>query len=317
MAKNQQTQGILLESGTNEVEFLIVSLGQQRYGINVSKVCQIMVYNPQLLSEMPNQSEEVLGVMTFREQTVSVIDLSINLKRKADQRPAQKLLIIAEFNERRTGFVVDGVERIQRVSWQNFEPITETTCNGSLASVVGTIRSEEGLIIILDLESIVGTLDPSMSIEFYAKEIEAASIDRGTIRVLHCEDSVVIQKLVFQVLHSAGFTRVEQVNNGSAALEYLKKNGRGSVDVILSDIEMPTMDGLTMCRTLREDPRFQDLPLVFFSSMINEQMAAKCRTVGGNAAYSKPQINMIVGVIEDLIKRDRSSSTLGDAPVAK
>jgi two-component system chemotaxis response regulator CheV len=305
MAKNKQQTGILLEAGTNEVEFLIISLGEQRYGINVSKVCQIMVFDPKQVSEMPNQVEEILGIIIFREQAISVIDLSINLKRRNDVQLTQRLLIIAEFNERRTGFIVDGVDRIERVSWSDFEPITGTTCNGQTTSVVGTVRRNEGLIIILDLESIVGSLDPSMSIEFHAKDIATANIARDTVRVLHCEDSIVIQKLVYQVLTNAGFSKIEQVANGLQALESLNKNGRGSVDIILSDIEMPSMDGLTMCRTLREDPRYKELPVVFFSSMINEQMAAKCLSVGGNAAYSKPQINMIVSVIEDLINKER------------
>lgn len=307
MAKNQEKQGILLESGTNEVEFLIVRLGDQKYGINVSKVCQILVFDPRVLSEMPNQPTEVLGVTTFREQTISIVDLSLNLKRKSDQRPDVKLLIIAEFNNRRTGFVVDGVDRIERVSWTNFEPITQTTCNESSSSVVGTVRSDDGLIIILDLESIVAALDPTMSIESYAKDIELASLDRQSVRIVHCEDSVVIQKLVLQVLNGAGFTRVTQFDNGAKALEALKQNGRGSVDIILTDIEMPLMDGLSLCKSLRGDPKYEKLPIVFFSSMINEQMAAKCRSVGGSASFSKPQINMVVGAIEELIAKERSS----------
>jgi two-component system chemotaxis response regulator CheV len=304
MRKPENQSSILLESGTNEVEFLIVKLGEQKYGINVSKVCQIMVFDPRVLSQIPNQGPEMLGVMTFRNQTISVVDLSINLQRRGDHQPAQRLLIMAEFNNRRTGFVVDSVDKIERVSWQEFEPITETTCNGITTSVVGTVRSD-GLVIILDLESIIASLDPSMSIEFHAKDIGVPSLDRTAVRVLHCEDSIVIQKLVYQVLTNAGFTRVEQVNNGQGILDYVQKNGRGAVDIILSDIEMPSMDGLTMCRKLREDPRFESLPVIFFSSLINEQMVAKCRSVGGSAAYSKPQINMIVGAIEELVQKER------------
>jgi two-component system, chemotaxis family, chemotaxis protein CheV len=305
-ANNNQKTGILLESGINEVEFLIVSLGEQKYGINVSKVCQILVFDPKQISEIPNQVDEILGVITFREQVISIIDLSMNLKRRNDVKLNQRLLIITEFNQRRTGFIVDGVERIERVNWSDFEPITGTTCNGLTTSVVGTIRRSEGLVIILDLESILASLDPSMSIDFHSDEINKARIARDTVRVLHCEDSIVIQKLVLKVLSNAGFTRIEQVANGAQALELLNKNGKGSFDIVLSDIEMPSIDGLTMCRTLREDPRFTGLPVVFFSSMINEQMAAKCRSVGGNAAYSKPQINMIVSAIEDIINKERS-----------
>jgi two-component system chemotaxis response regulator CheV len=300
--KNSERRGILLEAGTNEVEFLVILLGNQRYGINVAKICHISVFDPSVIAEMPNQRPEVLGVASLRDETISIIDLSINLKRKQTANNVRKLLILAEFNSRKTGFVVDGVERIERVNWKRFEPIDNATCDGGASSVVGTVTGPEGLIIILDLESILADIDPSMSVEHFAKEIPAPTFSRDTIRVLHCEDSVVIQKLVFQVLKESGFKNIEQVNNGEDALEYAQRVGPGGIDIVLSDIEMPIMDGLSLCKKLRQDDRYSRVPVVFFSSMINDQMMAKCKSVGGDAAFSKPQINQIVGCIDNLIR---------------
>lgn len=306
--KNSEKRGILLEAGTNEVEFLIILLGNQRYGINVAKICQISVFDPSIIAEMPNQRPEVLGVASLRNETISIIDLSINLKRKSTSDNVRKLLLLAEFNGRKTGFVVDGVDRIERVNWTKFEPIGSATCDGGASSVVGTVTSADGLIIILDLESILAEIDPSMSVEHFAKEIPTATFSRESIRVLHCEDSVVIQKLVYQVLKEAGFNNIEQVNNGQDALDYAQRVGPGGIDIVLSDIEMPTMDGLSLCKKLRQDERYSRVPVVFFSSMINDQMMAKCKSVGGDAAFSKPQINHIVGCIDNLIKSKHEQS---------
>ena len=89
--------------------------------------------------------------------------------------------------------------------------------------------------------------------------------------------------------------------NGEAAIEFLAKD-KGTFDVIISDIEMPKMDGLSFCRTLRQDKKFESVPFLFFSSMIDQQMAKKCRSVGGDAAYSKPQLGMIVSAVEELMR---------------
>ncbi len=306
MNHTNSNPSILLESGTNEVEFLLISLGAQRYGINVSKVCQILVYNPATIAEIPNQYEEILGVTTFRDETISVLDLSVHLKRK-DEQPANRLLIVTEFNQRRTGFVVDAVDRIERVSWTSFEPINNTSCNQSVASVLGTVRRADGLVLILDLESILALLDPSMNAERYGEDIPEATINRKDIRILHCEDSPLIQKMMMKVLSDGGFQKIHQVANGKLGIEALT-SGESEFDIIISDIEMPVMDGLSFCKEVRKDQRFASLPLLFFSSMINDQMQQKCSAVGGTAAYAKPDLGKIVGAIEQHVSVGKTIS---------
>lgn len=309
MATNPKDPGILLAAGTNEVEFLLIKLGKQRYGINVSKICAIQVFDPERVSPIPNQPKEMIGIMQFREKTISLVDLSASLMwNDVLQECNRRLLVVAEFNQRTTGFVVDEVDRIERFGWPQFEPITDTTCNGGSSSILGTIRTSEGLILIIDLETIMAELDPTMSIEHFAPAIAGETVSRSSIRVLHLDDSPLIQRIVGDVLAKAGFQDLHQVSNGEEALTFLKENGQDSVDIIISDIEMPKMDGLSFCKTMRTELKMNEIPLLFFSSLITEPMLVKCKTVGGDGAFSKPQINMIVSEIERLIIEKRNSA---------
>lgn len=304
MSPSPTKQSILLETGTNEVEFLLVTIGGQRYGINVSKVCQIVQFDQSKVSEIPSNFAEMLGILVFRNETISVIDLSMHLKRQTISG-VPRLLIVTEFNMRRIGFVVDGVDKIDRASWKEFEPLSGTSASQEGSAILGTVNRPDGLVLILDLESIMAGLDPSMDISECQKNMPSASIKRDAVRILHCEDSPLIQKMVLQALKNGGFVSVQQVGNGKEALELLARGTEG-IDVIISDIEMPMIDGLTLCKQLREDRQYDRIPILFFSSLINDQMAVRCKQVGADAAFSKPQLGSIVEKIEDLVAQSRS-----------
>lgn len=303
MSSDEKKNGILLEAGTNEVEFLVVHLGTHRYGINVAKVRTIQVFDPNSLAPLPNQRKEVLGLIPFRDSTIAVVDLRMSVN--ADQYPgiSKPLLVVSEFNRRTNGFVVDGVDRIERCSWSKFEPITEVCCNSNEAGIVGTIRLADGLVIVLDLENIMGTIDPTMSVEHFAKDIGQTNFARSNVKIVHCDDSVVIRKLVSKILSDAGFAPPKQFDNGESTFQYLSTAGKSEVDIVISDIEMPRMDGLALCRNLRGNKEMGKLPVVFFSSLIDDQMLEKCKAVGGDGAFSKPQINFLVESIESLLSK--------------
>jgi two-component system chemotaxis response regulator CheV len=307
MTEPTSRDGIPLEAGTNEVEFLLFFLGKQPYGMNVSKVCHISIFDREAVRLLPHQRPEVVGIIDFRGKTVSVIDLGIHLGLThavplSEEALARRLLIVAEFNQRTTAYIVDAVDRIQRCSWEKFESITDSTCDAT--AVIGTVRvPNEGLVVILDLETIMSTIDPTMAIDYYEKSILPATVARDTIRIVYCEDSTVIQKMLLKTLEGAGFRNFKTFFTGAEGLEYFKKTSSDQVDVILSDIEMPSMDGLTLCRELRELQGYKKTPFIFFSSMINEAMRRKCDGVGGDAAFSKPEIHHIVHAIEDLVSK--------------
>lgn len=300
-------KGILLESGTNEVEFLLFQLGAQRYGINVSKVCQILLFDASKIATVPKQGSDVVGLMTFREKSISVIDLRAHLQiSRVDGSLNRDLLLVTEFNQRTTAFIIDSVDRIERCDWSQYEPITDTVCNNGSSTVVGSVTLKDGIVVILDLESVLSTIDPSMDMTNFEAKIGPGSIERSDVSLIYCEDSPLIQKVLLQTLKRAGFNKIKVFNTGADGFEYLKNASPDSVDIILSDIEMPKMDGLTLCKNVKQIDGFQKVPFVFFSSLINEQMETKCKQVGGNACFSKPQIHLIVSAIEELLSTKQS-----------
>jgi two-component system chemotaxis response regulator CheV len=298
---------ILLEVGTNEVEFLLFYLGKQPYGINVSKVCHISIYEPEQVRRLPTQRPEVVGIFDFRGQAISVIDLAESLGMASETENHRRLIIVAEFNQRITAFVVDAVDRIQRCTWEQFESITDSACDA--ASVIGTLRlPQEGLVIILDLETIMASIDPSMSVEYYQSSIKAETLDRAAVRLVYCEDSKIIQKVLIKTLEASGFRNFKTFFTGAEGLEYLKVTPSSEVDVIVSDIEMPKMDGLTLCKEVRNLHGYEYTPFIFFSSMIDQPMRRKCDSVGADDSYSKPEIHLIVDAIESLLLKRRAKA---------
>ena len=186
--------------------------------------------------------------------------------------------------------------------------MNETGAGSASPYVVGTINLKAEIVVLLDVENIMATINPQMSLEFYQDEIiSPTTLDRSKVSIVSCEDSMVVQKVLLKTLEAAGYRRIKAFSTGAEGLEYLKDNSRENVDIILSDIEMPQMDGLTLCRNIRTLDHLKDVPFLFFSSMINEQMANKCLSVGGNGSFSKPEIHLIVSAIDNLVKESRQA----------
>ncbi len=304
MINSQNGKGILLEVGTNEVEFLVFQITTQSYGINVAKISQIIIFDPTKVVSVPYQPNGVLGVFDHRGETISIVDLKTNLciPGESINIKTHQLLLITEFNKRKTAFLVDAVDRIERCSWELFHPIEESMGNTSDSSVVGTVTLKDTIMILLDVESIMGKIDPSMSIEHYQNKINTkVSGSRAEVSIVYCEDSPLLRKILRQTLEKVGFKNFHIFPTGVEGLEYIKSQPPGSIDLIVSDIEMPQMDGLSLCKHVRALEHDKTTPFLFFSSMINEQMAAKCKAVGGNAYFSKPEIHKLVAEIDKLL----------------
>lgn len=302
MSNAERGKGILLESGTNEVEFLRFGCAGQSYGINVAKVSQILLFKPELLTKVPMRPRSMLGTVDYRGRSIPVIDLAEYLELPLPDQDKQRLLLVTQFNQHVTGFVVDNVDGIVRCSWTEFVPLEDQVFGDGGSNVVGTVTVADVLMLILDVEVILGTLIPTSSISQYSDKVaKSASLDRSKIRVLYCEDSPTVQKILIKTLREAGFEKIEVFPNGAEGYERIKSIGANGVDIILSDIEMPRMDGLALCKAVRELSDFKSTPFVFFSSMVDDQMKRKCEQVGGQAAFAKPEVQLIVDCIDRLM----------------
>lgn len=312
---------ILLESGTNEleiVEFFIDHPDGYRahYGVNVAKVVEIIRRQP--ITSMPEMRHTAIcGAFHHRnDRVVPLIDLGKFLEIGPIESPEAKT-IVTEFNNLFSAFLVSGVDRIHRLSWTEVEAPGNFLQNASKSSVVGVVRLENRVVFLLDLEAIVAELEPSMAIRF------EGTINRGTdggriYHILHADDSHSIRTLVLDLFKKEGRFHVRQVENGQKAWDYLgvlrkrcEEEGTAITEYlqgVITDIEMPFMDGLNLCRRIKEDPYLKKLPVAIFSSMINEPLARKCESVGADAQFAKPDLRILSDRMLQLILKENESA---------
>ena len=303
---------ILLETGTNEleiVEFFVNQDGYEaHYGLNVAKVVEIGRRQP--VTAMPEMRHKaLLGAFLHRNgRVVPLIDMAQFLGSGPIENEDAKV-IVTEFNGVCTGFLVSGVNRIYRLSWTDVEAPGQFLQNVSRSSVTGVVRLEERVIFLLDLEAIVAELHPAMALRFDAADMAAS--DGKTYTILHVDDSSSIRSLLLNLLNKEGRFKVEQRVNGQEAWDYLQSvrnrceaENRPISDFlqgIITDIEMPAMDGLALCKRIKDDPVLKKLPVAIFSSMINESLARKCALVGADAQYTKPDLKALSVKLHELI----------------
>lgn len=314
MAEDSLRQRILLESGTNEVEIMEFYLGSQSFGINVAKVKQLTPYDEKLYTELPaSQSHPYSpGTFMFREKPIPLIDLNRALERSEDVE--KKLVIVTEFNGVINGFLVSGVNRIHRISWKNLQPLHNLL--GEMAtSCTGSVNIDQREVLIVDLERIISEINPTAAFK-EENEISAKSVTIRThisdIRIAMADDSAFIRTALLNNLQRLGFKHLMAFEDGQELLDYLSSvkelaaeqstTIQDFVDVVISDIEMPMMDGLTVCRLIKEDNALKGLPVILFSSLINSEMIRKCQKVGADGYLSKPKVHELIAKVEEVLE---------------
>ncbi|MHC4267417.1 MAG: chemotaxis protein CheW [Planctomycetota bacterium] len=248
-------QEILLESGTNELELLTFVLGNQSFGLNVLKVQSIQRYDLSSLTKIPRAHHALLGMMLYRDKTIPLIDLSaaLDLEDKHETEGIQ-IVIVTEFNSVVNGFLVDSVNRINRLNWENFIPL-DRALGKTGKSITGSIRIEDADIMVVDLEYILSIISPNLAIGDINEETSKLSSQnsREEVNVFFAEDSNTIRNNVVRILKKAGYKNVRSFENGQQAFDALvelrdQPDTSGFDDtqlphVLISDIEMPRMDG--------------------------------------------------------------------------
>ena len=309
-------QGILLESGTNEVEFIEFFLAGESYGVNVSKVQRVIALTNCHITQLAQAPHGVMGVIHVQDKPVLLVDLHTAL---ALPPPAtdtatdaeRQLVMVTRFNKRTTAFLIDGISKIHRTSWSDFEPMNTTLAGEGAGYTTGSIRIGERIILVLDLERLM--LDFTPADERPTPPLpadEPTRRNREHIKIVYAEDSKMIRKFTLDVLHGAGFANIAVFENGLEANEHLaalrtKAAAEGKtlsdyVDLIITDIEMPKMDGLTLCRNVKSAGGEKIPAVVVYSSLINDEMSRKCVSVGADAQLSKPHGEEIIALVDKL-----------------
>lgn len=309
---SQRAPGILLRSGTNEVEFIEFTLGGTSFGINVAKVQRVIARSGSQITRADQNSKDILGMVYVQEKPILLIDLrSVLGIQPAAQNEDRELILVTRFNKKTTAFLIDGVNKIHRTSWTEYEPMSGTSIADNMGGyVTGTIKIEGRVVLILDLEHLMLEYLPAEQQAPVEVAPERKQL-RQNVRIIYAEDSPVVRKLMIKTLHEGGYTQVESFPHGQAAFERLEeirekavaeeKSILDYVDCIITDIEMPQMDGLTLCRMVKESTGGGHIPsVVVFSSLVNQEMAQKCKAVGADAQISKPHGGEILRILDDL-----------------
>lgn len=297
--------GILLESGTNELELLEFVVGNQHYGINVAKIRELCPYQPPTL--VPNAHEYIEGIFMPRDMLMTVVDLSKALGLPPTGDMSGDMYIITNFNRLHTAFHVQKVLGIHRVSWEDIAKPDSTIAASGKGVATGIAKVAGKIIIVLDFEKIVAEIAPETTIQL--SEVDQMG-DRPicTKPLVIAEDSILLQKMIDEALERAGFTNVKNFNNGQEAWDYLHSISGDSdlyekVNLIITDIEMPKMDGHRLTKLVKDDSRLKLLPVVIFSSLIDDQMRIKGEQLGADEQLTKPEIGNLVHVIDRLLER--------------
>ena len=294
---------ILLENGTNELEVLEFTLGENHYGINVAKVSEILAF--QHVTPIPNAHPSVEGVFMPRELMITVVSLKNCIGMETDD--TEGFFIITNFNKLNVAFHVDEVLGIHRLSWTDI--ITpDATINAPGSGVAtGITKIDNKLIVILDFEKIVSDINPETGLK--VSDIDELRRDekmRNDSPILIAEDSALLSKLISESLRKAGYTELIITKNGQEAWERLQQikdaNRIGEeVKCVITDIEMPIMDGHRLLKLIKEDSELAKLPVVIFSSLVNDAMRRKGEQLGADAQLSKPEIGNLVSAIDKLL----------------
>ena len=298
---------ILLESGTNELEILEFKIADNHYGINVAKIREILLYQP--VTPLPNTHPCIEGIFMPRDTMISVINLRkcLNLPENPD---TDGLFIITNFNKLNTAFHVDEVLGIHRVSWKDIIKPDSTISAEDTAVSTGVIKLQDKLVVILDFEKIVSDINPETGLKVSDMD-NYQGRDRSSSPILIAEDSPLLSKLICECLRKAGYTNLIVNTNGQEAWDKLvemTKNGTvlDDVHLIITDIEMPLMDGHRLTKLVKENDTMKKIPLIIFSSLINEEIRLKGESLGADAQLTKPEIGKLVSAVDELIEEYES-----------
>ncbi len=292
---------ILLENGTNELEVLEFTLAGNSYGINVAKIREIIPY--QTVTPVPNAHPSVEGIFMPRETMITAIDLR-NCLQRGESKP-EGLFIITNFNTLDVAFHVDTVIGIHRVSWTEIIKPDSTVSNSNDGVSTGIIKKNNKLIIILDFEKIVADINPETGLR--VQEIdEMGERTRNDTPIIIAEDSALLNKLIVESLNKAGYVNLTHTENGQQAYDFLCQwRDEGSLEkhaqCIITDIEMPQMDGHRLTKLVKDDEQLKHIPVIIFSSLINTEMRRKGEQLGADAQLTKPEIGNLVRTIDQVL----------------
>lgn len=306
------TGDILLDAGTNELEVLVFGLAGGHFGVNVAKVREVI--KPMPCTATPHQHPSVVGMINIRGSVLPVVDLARHLKLVERTDLDKGRIVITEFNSLRTGFVVDSVDQIHRMSWAKVRPapdVGKVTTNGvatDVSSVTGVVELDSRLILMLDFESVADAILAERRLRVEQVE-NTLGVDRGSHRVVIAEDSPFMRTLIRDVFVRSGYTNIVVCGDGQQAWDAVQQGPTPTC--VVSDIEMPRMDGLFLTKQIKSSAEHKGVKVILFSSLISDDNRKKGQQVGADVQVSKPELREMVLLVDRCV-----AGKLNEAAVA-
>lgn len=294
----ENRSGILLDSGTNEVEFLEFLMADTSFGINVLKVREIITPVP--ITKIPHSHPHVEGIIELRGEVLPVLSLRKALSIEEGSPYLEDKFIVSEFNGMKVILRVDHVTQIHRLSWSQMEKPASLN-QGFEDHVTGVIKKQDKMILLVDVEKILFDIYPNVDVVLQGVTAEMNPARSEKVIAL-AEDSPLLRKLLQETLIAAGFEHLLFFENGKDAWTYFDeqvRHGGKQVDLLITDIEMPLMDGHHLTKKLKDDAALSGLPVIIFSSLITDHLHHKGEIVGANAQISKPQLSRLIQLMDE------------------
>lgn len=298
-----EQKGILLESGTNELEIVEFEVASNKFGINVIKVKEII--QPLPVTFIPHAHPHVEGIIQLRGEVLPVIDMLKVLGIPNTTYNPQHKYIVAEFNQQKVVFHVDNVTQIHRISWNQIEKPSDMYQGGE-NQVIGVIKLNNEMLLLLDFEKIILDINPESGIHVESIKKLGDRI-RSEKHIVIAEDSPLLRKLLHETMAAAGYVHIEFFENGKEAFDYLEELAQSEdevtdkVQLVVTDIEMPQMDGHHLTKKIKSHPVLKQLPVIIFSSLITDDLRHKGEEVGADEQISKPEIASLIKRVDELI----------------
>jgi two-component system chemotaxis response regulator CheV len=292
------------ELDTNDLELLEFLVGDEHFGINIAKVSEIIIHCE--VTHVPSAPDAVEGVFMHRDKLVTVIDLHEVLHIQKPPEIERTLLVVCDFDQVSVAFDVTNVNGIQRLKWGNVEKPPAVSGNNDNSLATGVAKIGDKIMMILDFEKIVCDMNAGQEFEIgTVTEINAPHGFDFSRKVIVVEDSVFLSKVMVDALKKTGFTNVLQFYNGKEAWAYISSQKgtdlKHTIGAVISDIEMPQMDGHTLVRLIRDDKEFVHTPIIMFSSLIHDNVRQKGESAGANAQYSRSQLEDCIKTVVELM----------------
>jgi two-component system chemotaxis response regulator CheV len=301
---SDKKDGILFEDEAKELEIMEFTVGGGFFGINVAKVIELMQYSE--VTPLPNSNPYIEGVFKPRDIILTAVDLAGYMKLPPSGAERRDVFLITNFNNVNFAFHVHSVEAIHKISWSDIDALDCSLYGGDEGLVIGVTRFKDRLIAIVDFEKIIMDISPRSGIR--PEDVSALSgRERSDKPILVAEDSPFLSEAILKALNSAGFSNVTRCSNGEEAwnllLGYKEMGGdiSGYAAIVVTDIEMPRMDGHKLIKLIRSDEKLNKLPVIIFSSLVGENMRVKGEEIGATAQVFKPEIAKLVNVIDEHI----------------